>query len=476
MVHLAQNDPVIKKLRVALAGTPFADKTYLVGGSVRDLLLGKQITDYDLCIEIPGGDVSLSEYLFSGGLCSSLQKYKNHNIISCNMQNCRLELMQTITSHSRTIEAEFGTLAQDAMGRDFTINSLYLSLQDLSLIDPTGRGCNDLKTGTISAVRDPAICFIDDPLRMLRALRFQLTLGLNIETGLWQGIREHAFRINSLPIERISDEIFLMLEYDLAPALELLQDSGILEQLSNPLYRALLNARQEGFSLQDLFAFLPEQDGVNSGFTTYIFLLWLGFRFGDFTESAAAGSSEAQSFTTALLQSVEPILLIPLKVQARIARIFSTYLYLAERLNEGKEFETALLFALDYLALDSPYLHQLLAWDLLSCFSEDRHIAKVMAVCRQYLQESAAHTFPLRGEDLLAQIEKSEYEFMGVYLLLLRLRWLQNPALGADSLLGALHQLRPPKIEPAALRHIREMLKQADWLWEWESWKSKKWI
>ncbi|MCB5288023.1 MAG: hypothetical protein LHW64_09485, partial [Candidatus Cloacimonetes bacterium] len=73
MVHLAQNDPVIKKLRGSLAGTPFADKTYLVGGSVRDLLLGKKITDYDLCIEIPGGDVSLSEYLFSGGLCSSLQ-------------------------------------------------------------------------------------------------------------------------------------------------------------------------------------------------------------------------------------------------------------------------------------------------------------------------------------------------------------------------------------------------------------------
>ncbi|MDD2230085.1 MAG: hypothetical protein PHY48_11800 [Candidatus Cloacimonetes bacterium] len=476
MVHLAQNDPVIKKLREALVDTSFADKTYLVGGSVRDLLLGRQITDYDLCIELPGGDVSLSEYLFSGGLCSSLQKYKNHNIISCTMGDSRLELAQTITTHSRTAKAEFGTLLQDAMGRDFTINSLYLSLQDLSLIDPTGRGRKDLKTRTISSVRDPATCFTDDPLRMLRALRFQLSLGLNLETQLWHGIRDNAFRIASLPIERISDEIFLMLDFDAAQALELLQDSGILEQLCQNVHQSLLKFKQEAFFLQDLLGILPEHSEIDQGFGILCFLCWLNFSFGKSAHHENIGSQEATAITTGLLQDIGRILILPRRTQTSIARIFPAYLYISEQIKDDKERDPALLFTIDYLASDSPYLKLLLSWDGLTCPKRSAIIANIIATGSQYYQESAARSFPISGSDLLPCIEKSEYNLIGSYLLLLRLRWLQDPDLDHESMLHALHQLRAERIDPAHWHHISTVQNRPDWLWEWESWKHQNWI
>jgi poly(A) polymerase len=131
---------------------------------------------------------------------------------------------------SRKPTVEAATLEEDASRRDFTVNTLMRGIHDGELRDPLGLGLDDLKNRVLRTPMDPVATFHDDPLRMLRAVRFRWKLGFDPADGLYESIRETRERLRIVSAERIRDEFVKMLSAPTASdALRDLMDLGLFE-------------------------------------------------------------------------------------------------------------------------------------------------------------------------------------------------------------------------------------------------------
>jgi poly(A) polymerase len=129
-----------------------------------------------------------------------------------------------------------GTLREDAMRRDFTINTLLENLHTGEIEDPLGRGKADIDAGIIRTPTEPKLTFIDDPLRMLRAVRFTARFGFKIDPATWEAMIQSAERLAIASRERIRDEFCKMLMTPRAPfGMDLLRESGLLAQFAPEL-------------------------------------------------------------------------------------------------------------------------------------------------------------------------------------------------------------------------------------------------
>jgi len=157
---------------------------------------------------------------------------------------------------SRKPSVEPGTISDDQLRRDFTINALAISLQKDNfgkLIDPFG-GIADLNKGIIRTPLSPDTTFSDDPLRMMRAIRFATQLGFSIEPGTWQGIVDNAARIKIISQERITEELHKIIDAKVpSVGLDLLYKCGLLA-LIFPQLVALVGAEyKDGQGHKDNF-------------------------------------------------------------------------------------------------------------------------------------------------------------------------------------------------------------------------------
>ncbi|MCB9246520.1 MAG: HD domain-containing protein [Flavobacteriales bacterium] len=187
-------------------------KVYVVGGYVRDHLLDRPCTDVDfVCI----GDASVLAEKISERLPGKpkVSIFKNFGTAHIHSSDWDFEFVgarkESYRSDSRKPDVEPGSLEDDQLRRDFTINALAISLNDNDygvLIDPFG-GVKDLENGMIRTPTDPDITFSDDPLRMMRAIRFACQLGFHIDENTYAGIRRQAERIEIVSTERIKDEL-----------------------------------------------------------------------------------------------------------------------------------------------------------------------------------------------------------------------------------------------------------------------------
>ena len=140
-----------------------------------------------------------------------------------------------------------GTLAEDATRRDFTINTLLQNLHTGEIVDPLGRAYADLEAGILRTPTDPKVTFEDDPLRMLRAVRFAARFGFTVEPFTWKAVRQSAPRLSIISKERIREEFSKTLFTDRAPlGLNLLKDSGLLAQFA-PELAAMVGVTQNEF-------------------------------------------------------------------------------------------------------------------------------------------------------------------------------------------------------------------------------------
>ncbi|MCC5922032.1 MAG: HD domain-containing protein [Cyclobacteriaceae bacterium] len=192
---------------------------YVVGGYVRDLLLGKEAKDIDfVCV---GSGVALAKATASLlGVSSGLAIFKNFGTAMFRYGEYELEFIgarkESYDRTSRKPTVEDGSMEDDQKRRDFTINALAIGLngKDKSqLIDPFG-GIEDLRRGIIRTPLDPEITFSDDPLRMLRAIRFAGRLKFDIEPTTFHAIMDHKDRMEIVSAERISDELNKMIMAD----------------------------------------------------------------------------------------------------------------------------------------------------------------------------------------------------------------------------------------------------------------------
>jgi len=204
--HLDTN-PIFKI--VADSAHELAVDGYVVGGYVRDLLLKRPNKDIDfVCV---GSGIEWAERV-GKKLGQPVTVFKNFGTAMIKHQDLELEFVgarkESYRQESRKPIVEDGTLEEDQKRRDFTINAMAISLVPTSygeLIDPFG-GLDHLREGVIKTPMEPSVTFSDDPLRMLRAIRFAAQLYFDIEPDTYEAIVNQADRLKIISMERIMEE------------------------------------------------------------------------------------------------------------------------------------------------------------------------------------------------------------------------------------------------------------------------------
>lgn len=269
------------KVLETLAAKGFA--AYLVGGCVRDRLLGMQPKDFDIATNAKPEEI--------------VKLFRSARIIGRRFRivHVRLgrEIIEVTTFRGAVTEENsqerqsvngllirdnaFGSIEEDALRRDFTVNALYYSIKDKCIYDYTG-GLADLDAKTIRLIGDPLTRYQEDPVRLIRALRFQAKLSFNLAEATAQPLATHGHLLLQVAPARMFDEVLkLLLAADAEATLELLINSG----LFNFIFPASAAALQkEAYYLPFLFqamhntaARIKNNQPVTPAFL-YAVLLW----------------------------------------------------------------------------------------------------------------------------------------------------------------------------------------------------------
>ena len=221
----------------------FYQKIYLVGGCVRDELLGQRFTDLDLLIDIPDGQKKFVEYMCAEypDVCKGPFYYKRYGTTAMDVIiDGTFTLVECVEPHiekynedgTELIETHFCSLEEDAKRRDYTCNALYKNLHTDKTLDPSGMGIADLNNRFLRTPGDPHEIFKQDPVRMLRGIRFKHQKNFSLDEGAWNAIVDlHDMIINSAPT-RMREEVHKMIKSkDMPGAIEDLLNSGLLKYL-----------------------------------------------------------------------------------------------------------------------------------------------------------------------------------------------------------------------------------------------------
>ncbi|WP_432710269.1 CCA tRNA nucleotidyltransferase [Pedobacter sp.] len=202
------NHPVFKMLAAVAAQNN--SEAYVIGGYVRDLLLHRPSKDID--IVVLGNGIDFAEAV-GKQLKTKVAVFKNFGTAMLKYKDLEIEFVgarkESYRADSRKPIVENGTIEDDQLRRDFTINAMAISLNEANygeLIDPFG-GLADLDARLIKTPLDPEITFSDDPLRMMRAIRFASQLNFNIDEAALKAISKQKDRVAILSKERITDEL-----------------------------------------------------------------------------------------------------------------------------------------------------------------------------------------------------------------------------------------------------------------------------
>ena len=256
-------------------------ETYVIGGFVRDTLIKRQCNqDIDfVCI---GHGINLAKKVnnqLEGE--STLTYFKNFGTAMIKYNDKCYEFVgarrESYRSNSRKPIVEDGTLKDDQKRRDFTINAMAISLNKNNygdLLDPFN-GVQDLKNKIIRTPLDPDITYSDDPLRMIRAIRFASTLNFNIHNDSLESIKKHATRLSIVSQERITEELNkILLSEKPSYGLQLLFKTKTMHQFFLELTELEGVEEKDGFAHKDnFFHTLEVVDNIKSK-TTNLWLIW----------------------------------------------------------------------------------------------------------------------------------------------------------------------------------------------------------
>ncbi len=198
--------------KVYKAACELSFNAFPVGGYVRDNLLGKEVKDIDIVTD--GDGILLAQKVAEiSGQKGNVSIFSRFGTAMIRMGDYEIEFVgarkESYSSNSRKPEISKGTLADDQLRRDFTINAMAFDLTPENfgkVIDPFN-GISDLQKKIIKTPMDPERTFSDDPLRMLRAVRFATQLKFEIDQNTFDGIKMQAHRLDIISQERISSEL-----------------------------------------------------------------------------------------------------------------------------------------------------------------------------------------------------------------------------------------------------------------------------
>ena len=226
-------NPVFRK--IGDTADAIGREVYVVGGYVRDIFLHR--TSHDIDFVTVGSGIELATAVAqSMNRGKGLSVYANYGTAQVKCGNLELEFVgarrESYSRESRNPIVEDGTLEDDQNRRDFTINAMAICLNADrfgELVDPFD-GIGDLKRGIIRTPLDPDITFSDDPLRMMRAIRFATQLDFTIFPDTFEAIKRNRERIRIITRERINDELSkIMRSHRPSLGFKLLDECGLLE-------------------------------------------------------------------------------------------------------------------------------------------------------------------------------------------------------------------------------------------------------
>ena len=231
-------------------------QAYLVGGGVRDLLLGREPKDFDVVTDARPEQVKglFHNCRLIGRRFRLAHVHFGREIIEVATFRASLNANAksergVVIENGRVIRDNvYGSIEEDAVRRDFTVNSLYYDIRDYSVADYVG-AVQDLKTGTLRVIGDPVTRFREDPVRMLRAVRFAAKLGFLIHPATEAAIFKYAHLIEGVPRARLFDEVMKLFHSGCAlKVFELLRRYELFGWLFPATERALAKEEQ-GFPI-----------------------------------------------------------------------------------------------------------------------------------------------------------------------------------------------------------------------------------
>ncbi len=233
-------------------------EVYAIGGFVRDLLLKRPCKDVDFVTT--GKGIELAEACAKALKVRKVDVFKNFGTAHFKWKDLDIEFVgarkESYSTHSRKPDVEPGTLEDDQKRRDFTINALAISLQEKNfgaLVDPFN-GQQDLKSKILRTPMDADITYSDDPLRMMRAVRFANQLGFAIEKESFAAIARNAERLNIISMERITTELNKVIMCDLpSVGFKLMFDTGLLHRFFPEMVKLHGVERRNGLAHKDNF-------------------------------------------------------------------------------------------------------------------------------------------------------------------------------------------------------------------------------
>jgi len=248
-MRVSMNVPAhVERLLRALAS---ATSVYLVGGTVRALFTGEEVKDLDLAVE--DFDVAVEALRMHGFHVS--EEARSFRVVKVFLADQVVDVAgfrtETYDMVSRKpVTAPATSMLEDASRRDFTLNAMYARVAsvgqgtvELEVEDPFG-GLRDLELRVVRAVGDARVRFMEDPLRMLRAVRFAVKLGFAVDPDTYNAIREMHSELRRVSRERVRDELAKALMHDPARTVSMLYDTGLYHEAA-PFLGAMAQVRHD---------------------------------------------------------------------------------------------------------------------------------------------------------------------------------------------------------------------------------------
>lgn len=207
---------ITEYIRSIIKDTEWESHVYAVGGSVRDLLMGNEIKDIDLVIDLPDGGVRFAEWCKSNGYTKTIVTYPTYGTSMWRFKEFPDEEIEAVMTRgekylddgSRNPEVVFNTIEEDCIRRDLTINALYYNCSTGEVLDLVG-GKHDIENHIIKITNyeDVDSVIVDDPLRICRIVRFSCRFGWKIEDKTYKAMKRNVRRLRIITKERIQAEL-----------------------------------------------------------------------------------------------------------------------------------------------------------------------------------------------------------------------------------------------------------------------------
>jgi len=256
---------------------------YLVGGCVRDLLLGREPKDFDVATNAEPDQVKkvFRNCRLIGRRFRLAHVYFGREVIEVATFRGAGETKndkQVLNNEGRLLRDNiYGTIEEDVWRRDFTVNALYYNIKDFSVVDYVG-GMADHKSATLRLIGDPETRFREDPVRMLRAVRFAVKLGFMLDPDCEKSMHDAAELLSSIPAARLYDEVLkLFLSGYALQTFEMLRHYGLFQVLF-PATESSLAIEQDGFPrLLPIKALENSDNRMAEGKTVTAYFLFAAF-------------------------------------------------------------------------------------------------------------------------------------------------------------------------------------------------------